>query len=220
MNSVLPIQVISAALPSPLQLEEYGSADLKKIIAREPITIFGVGMNVWNRIVGYAYRDVNPMALADLVDARDPLVHEAIARIIGEPVIKEVYYAHGTLVDPQLGYNTVCQILVAQVFPNDLQIGDVLISNPYKPISVDKRKHMFQEYEGFGVLGTVLKNAERVARDRGCDYVTLTAASVDQYHLFSKYKFSVEQNAFSQNCLRIALDGTAVAGGIPMEKKL
>ena len=189
--------------------------DLEKITKLEPQTINGIAMNVWNRIVGYKYRKVNPMELADF--ANDPCVHQMISKIIGEPVIKDIFYVHITVEDPALTDKEACHMILAHVFPNDIQIGDILMCNPYKPIPKNTTKHRFQKNEGFGVLKTILSNIDQVAHLRKCNYVTLTSASIDQYHLFSKYGFESEKNPSGRLFLELALAGH---GGVPMEKKL
>ena len=220
MKSILPKDTISSALPAPVTFQEYGLAELDTICHLEPETVYGVSMNVWNRIVQYKYRKVNPMALASQYAHLDPFVHQGITKIIGESVIKDIYYLHGTVDDQSIHDTTVCQLLVAQVFPNDLQLGDIFLSNPYKPIPPSKPKHRFQKYQGYGLLPTVLNNLETVGRSRNCKFITLTAASIDQYRLFLKHGFSAELNPMTQKFLAMALNGTQEAGGIPMEKRL
>lgn len=186
---------------------------LDKIVKKEPMTVHGMSMNIWNRIVQYNLKMVNPMALAKEVDDRDPFIFRKISKIIREPILQEVVYCESKIIDPSLEYNTTYEIMIGKVFPNDIHLADIEISNPYQPIIESERKHPQQHYKGLGLLKYQIDELISYCKKSNCGFLTLTASTKDQYNLFKKYGFEIEDN-------KVAKIGLEIGLGISMEMKI
>lgn len=186
---------------------------LGDIIKKEPMTIHGMGMNVWNRIVQLKLKPVEPMALTKEVNESDPNVYRKISKIIGEPIFNEVLYSEAEVNDPALDYKTVNEIMIGHVYPNDIHLADIEFSNPYFPIIKSKRKSENQYYKGLGLLGQQIEKLIEYSNKNNFSYLTLTASSINECELFKKYGFKVEDNIAAQIGLKVGY-------GIPMEFKL
>lgn len=186
---------------------------LNTIVKKEPMTVHGMSMNVWNRIVQYKLKPVDPMAIAKEVDDQDPFIFRKISKIIREPILQEVFYCESKIIDTSLKYNTTYEIMIGKVFPNDIHLADIEISNPYQPIPKSERKHPQQHYKGLGLLKDQIGRLIDYCYKSNCGFFTLTAATKDQYNLFRRYGFEIEDNEAAKIGLEIGL-------GISMEMKI
>lgn len=197
MHSILPLNEIRSAFDKAVLLQQYGNSDLEKIQAINLHSISGTCLNVWNRIVVAGTPKVYKYALAPYIDEQGigkAGMLQAMNKIIGQPVIQDISWSRCTIDDPTLEDKVVAQLVVARVFPNDLHLVDVHFRNPYKPIPEAKQKYHFRDYEGLGLLPTVMARLEEYARSHSCDYLTLTCAHADLAPLFGKFGFTVETN--------------------------
>ena len=213
MDSLLLKEELQSRFDKPVDIQEYGIADLDRIIKLLPKPMWAIGLNVWGRIVYCGLNEVNIYAIEEYVAAEDPRLFEEIGKIIEQDVIKDIYLLQAQVQDSSLPYATVAQVLAARVYPNDLHFADVTFTNPYRPIAPEKRKFTYQEYEGLGLLGTVIDRIEKEAVSESCYYLTLTAAAIDLVPLFSQYGFTVENSP-------IAEMGLENGQCIPMEKRI
>ena len=213
MHSLLLKDDVQPHFSKPIDFQEYGIADLDRIIELVPRSMWAIGLSVWGRIVYCGLNDVEIGAIAEYVITKDPRLCEEIGNIVGEEVIKDIYLLQAQVQDSSLSYTTVAQVLAARVYPNDLHFADVTFTNPYKPIAPEKHRYKYQEYEGLGLLGTVIDRIEKEAVSESCYYITLTAAAIDLVPLFSKYGFTVENSPIAQM-------GLGNGECIPMEKQI
>lgn len=195
---------------------EYDSRNFSAIsllAKKNPDVLFSSAMTVWNRIVSNNLFPVDSMAVAKFASSHDPQVHRKISQIIGENIIKAFVYTKCQIDDEDLDYKTVCEFVIFELYPNILHLGDITFSDPYKPISNEEKKFEHQDFEGLGMLSSLMNNINEYAKQKSFDYITLTSASKDQIPLFKKYGFTPENNAFTNQALNIGYS-------IPMEKKI
>jgi hypothetical protein len=168
-----------------------------------------IGASVWNRIVNRGWHSVNPQALARQFREHDPRLPQAINRLLGIKVIRDIYYVQGwkgTKTDSAL----VLELLVAWVHRNDLFLADVTFRNPDQPIP-EGQGFALQTHKGLGLLPTLLANLQAKAEELGCEQLTLQAATRDQMNLFSRHGFVVEDSPLAQL-------GLKYGAAIPMER--
>jgi hypothetical protein len=127
-------------------------------------------------------------------------------------VVRDIYYVKGWRA-PRRKTNLIVEMLVAWVYRNDLQLGDITFINPERPIPKRARKFLFQTHEGLGLLPVLLENLQRKAKELGCEQLTLWAAARDQARLFGRYGFTVEDSDMGRFAMR-------VGRGIPMERNV
>ena len=213
LSDIFDFSVVQNKFNAPVIVNEYGIEDLDRVLQEETSTMIGVCMNVWNRIVHYGYKQVDPQAVTDLYVNSDPALVGEITKIVGEELIKDLYYVNCQIDDDTLEYTTASKMLLTHVYPNDIHLGDIEFCNPYRPVPKLDRKTRFHHYEGLGLLNQLMENMEAYARTKQCDYLTLTASSLEHMPLFEKYGFTLEDNPSAKEFLKHG-------NGIPMEKKL
>ena len=187
--------------------------ELSKLVKKEPMMMFEMSLSVWNRIIQFKLKDVNPNALSDYIDKQDPMIYREISRIICEPVFYEVLFFELKINDPKLRYNCIHEITVGRVFPNDIHLADIEFTNPYEPIPKFLAKSPNQIFKGLGLLGQQIDRLVEYAKKNNCGFVTLTASSINEYELFKKYGFQLEDSD-------IAEIGLKSGSGIPMDLKI
>jgi hypothetical protein len=194
MHSIFPIDEVRPHFSSRLQFRQFGLEEYAQIVRFEAQGIGNVGATVWNRMVHAKVHDVDPKALQKYFkqDGKiDPEIVFAIGEIIGEPVIKDISYSRCTI-DAQ----PVAELLLADVYPNDLHWADVHFRDPRRPIRrpPSATVETLRKFKGFGLLGAVVSSIDQYARENGFDYVTLTAAEPSLVPLFESYGFELERN--------------------------
>jgi len=212
LNEVLPKKQLVEHFGGNVVFEEYGKSDFRTIAAKVPNCFHGLAANVWNRIVFRGWNAVDPQQLAPYFQTTDPNLHAAISEIIGAEVIRDIYYVKGWK-KPKKTTNLIVEMLVAWVYRNDLQLGDITFRDPARPIPRRLRKFVDQEYQGLGLLPTLMENLRRKAEELGCEQLTLTAARKDQVNLFGRFGFVVENTISGRMAMRLGL-------GIPMERNV
>ena len=210
LNQVLPRAQLEARFGSRLILEEYHKADMGQLVRAYPEGVFGIGANVWNRIVSKGWNHVNPRAMSSYFDGSNPRMPLAIGRLIQEEIIEDIYYVKGwdgTRTDDRL----VVQLLVAKVYRNDLHLADVAFTDPDRPLAESARRSEHQTHVGLGLLPALMENLEAEAIAQSCSEITLTSTTLENVALFERYGFQVEDS----NTGRMAM---GAGYGIPMEK--
>jgi GNAT superfamily N-acetyltransferase len=210
---IFPIAEINERFSDRLELRVLVKDDIEEITERDPGSMHGLGMNVWNRIVTRDLFRVDPQALAKYVQQRDPRIHRRISNKIGRKVVRDLVYVHAEIERDGTPF-TVAQFIAAEVFPNDLQLVDVLLQDPDREIPPTERKYVLRTHRGLGLLPAIIARAEEYAAARNLDFITLTASQLDLVPLFESFGFAVEDNPTA----RFILDH--VQHGIPMEKRL
>ncbi|EJU9973497.1 hypothetical protein N5M11_003784 [Vibrio alginolyticus] len=213
MKKIIPFDVIQQKLGQPISVLEYGLSDIRQIQDMTPKTCVDIALNVWDKIISRKLHQVNPMALATYVNRQDPKLHLRVGNVIGKTVVKDIYYALANVEDSALEDTLSVEFLAAHVYPNDLHLADILLQNPYSPIPQEDRKCEHQEYNGFGLLSTIIDDFFSLAHELNCDFITLTAASIEQVGLFKNYGFEVRDSDAGRLAMQFGM-------GIPMERKL
>jgi hypothetical protein len=210
LNNIFSLDELSARLDSELIVDEFGKDQIADIANVKPDGLFGIGANVWNRIVQNRWHAVNPIQFARYFQNDDPALHIAISHRLRIEVIHDIYYVKGWK-ESREEDNLVAEFLVAHVYPNDLQLADLTFIDPTRPIPEEDRVFMHQTHHGLGLLPLLMENLHRKAVELGCDQMTLTSASQDQAPLFERYGFSVEDSDVGVLAMENGF-------GIPMER--
>ncbi|WP_442782689.1 hypothetical protein [Collimonas fungivorans] len=212
LSDVVPREKLAKIFGADLTFEEHGMPELAYISKKKPDAVNAIGGNVWSRIVHNKWVDVDPTQLADYFDRVDPKLHRAISKVIGEDVIRDIYYARAFKGVPRKA-NLVMEILLADVYNSDLQLGDITFCNPDKPIARAERRFPHQTHHGLGLLSTLVDNMNQYALSRQYRQLTLTAASLEIVSVFSRHGFEVEDSKMGRLAMRLG-------GGIPMERNV
>lgn len=205
----LPREKLFARFGSDLILEEYNKKDIQTISRVKGPGLYSLGGNVWNRVVQKKWHSVDPGALASYFETSSPKLPVAIGRTVGAEVIRDIYYVKGWL-SAKSDSNLVVELLVAWVYKNDLHLGDVTFIDPKAPLRAGSARYAFQTHKGLGLLPALMDNLRRIAKELGCEQLTLTAAASDQAKLFANHGFVVEDSPSGRFCV-------ANGAGIPME---
>lgn len=213
LRKVLPRKELSGKFEHPIEFREFGLAHFDKLKRTIPLKIHSIGLSIWDRIVQYRLKPVNPLAISKWVNQKDPNLCERVSDEIGEDVLRDLYYVKADVQDKVLKNKLAAELLVARIFPNDLFLADVEFSNPYKMLSSTERKYQFQKYAGLGLLGTLVANMVNVGNAMGCRSILLVAASIDLVPKFARHGFEVEDTESA----KMALFHKA---GPPMERRL
>jgi len=213
LDEIVPLGKISEALSKPLDIDRYDLNRIGQVIEFNPRCIHSASLRILDRVVTHSNIDVDPMMLAPEVNAKDPRMFERISEIVGEPSIRGFIFLQAYVEDANLDNNLAVQFSAAEVFPNDLLLIDLLLSNPYKPIPEANVRFHHQKFEGFGMLGEVAANAKKCARKLGCEAITLTAASDTIVRVFEKHGFEVDDTPTGRSA-------KIVGSGAPMHLNL
>jgi hypothetical protein len=202
LASILPIREIERILGELLRVVEYRLDEIETVILAEPGMMPGASLRIWDRVVTHSNMGVDPLMLADRVRRRDPRMFEVISDVVGEASIRDFYFVRAELAVSGRKYRTAAQLAVAHVFPNDLLLMDILLSNPYKPIPRQQRVSELQAHSGYGVLGKVVDNLLQCANRLGCEAITLTAASIELMPIFKRHGFVVDDTPTGRSALK------------------
>lgn len=207
IRDIIPKSEIQLRHATPLSFTEYGFADMSHIIRELPDDVLATSLNVWNRIVQYRIRPVNPQALVKWVFEEDPAIFREIERIISRPVFTDAAYLSAAIDGRE-----VASISLFRVFPNSVHLADILFRDYTRPLPPEQRIKD-RTHHGYGLLSTVITRMRNYAIEHKIDYLTLTAARGDLVPLFEKHGFKVEDNEMAR---RFLVTNTC----IPMELKL
>jgi hypothetical protein len=205
IHDVLPLAEIQGKFESTLKVEQLGLAEFGKIKQVHADDLSALILNVWNRIV-HSGRRVNRWALSDYI-VPDPVnvvrvklkAIDVIEGIVKAKLIRDISCIKCTIEIPGDKTQTVAELVVALVFPNDLHIADVKLQDPLLPIAEENRNYPKQEFAGLGLLATTMARAERYAAHIRADFVTLTAAHDYLEPKFAALGYQLEANEMAQN---------------------
>lgn len=210
LKDIVPLPQLRERFGDDLTVEMFDREKLSKIIKDKPLGMHALGGNIWNRIVTREWNDVDPMQLRAYFQRQDPKLHSAISRVIGENAIRDILMVRAWKGVPRKA-NLVMELMVADVYRNELHLGDVTFCDPERPIAPADRTYKLQSHKGLGLLGVLIDNMDAYARARGYEYLTLTAAYADLVPLFQRHGFAVEDTMAG----RIGLEA---GKSIPMER--
>lgn len=210
LSDILPKKQLIDRFGGNVVFEEYGKSALRTLVRKAPHGLHGLAANVWNRIVSKGWHPVNPRQLAAYFQTGDPNLHLAVSDLIRAEVIRDLYYVKGWKARKTQA-NLIVEMLVAWVYRNDLQLGDITFINPEERIPRELRRFPDQTHKGLGLLPALFTNLERKAEELHCAQLTLTAARRDQVELFARYGFTVEDSTSGRAAMELGF-------GIPMER--
>lgn len=209
MFAVAPISKLEARFGSDLRVCQYGKPDLGRIVKEKSLGMHAMGANVWNRIVTNKWIQVDPMQLRNHFQRRDPKLHSAISKVVGEDIIRDILYVKAWRGVPRKA-NLVMELLVVDVYRDELHLGDITFCDPARPIAPINRVYEMQTHKGLGLLNVLLENMRNYARVKGYRKLTLTAAHSDLVPLFKEHGFAVEDSIAGRMGLQAGMS-------IPME---
>lgn len=148
--------------------------------------------------------NVRPDRLADDMESSNPDVHKKIAKIVGEPVIRDICYVRAWRGE-QDDANLVHELLVAELFGDDLHLGDITVCDLDKPLSGGASKGNFHKFAGLGALPTVMDRLEAYAKQRELKFMTLMAAERSVVPIFEQYGYEVEDSEIARAMLEYGI---------------
>ncbi|CAE6900304.1 hypothetical protein [Paraburkholderia domus] len=210
LEDIVPLSQLRERFGDSLTVKSFNREELSKIIKDKPLGMHALGGNIWNRIVTKEWKNVDPMQLRANFQRSDPKLHAAISKVIGENSIRDILMVKAWGGVPRKA-NLIMELLIADVYQDELHLGDVTFCDPDRPIAPADRIYNLQSHKGLGLLGAVIDNMDAYARTRGYKHLTLTAAYADLVPLFQKHGFRVEDNL-------AARIGLQAGKSIPMER--
>ncbi|MGF6265221.1 GNAT superfamily N-acetyltransferase [Paraburkholderia youngii] len=210
LEGIVPLSQLRERFGDSLTVEMFGRENLPKIIKDKPLGMHSLGGNIWNRIVTREWNDVDPMQLRTHFQRSDPKLHSAISKVVGENAIRDILMVKAWKGVPRKA-NLVMELMIADVYRNELHLGDVAFRDPERPIAPADRIYTLQSHKGLGLLGSLIDNMDTYARARGYKHLTLTAAYADLVPLFRRHGFEVEEDM-------AARIGLQAGKSIPMER--
>jgi GNAT superfamily N-acetyltransferase len=210
LDDIVPLSQLRERFGDDVTVKTFCKTDLSKILKDKPLGMHALGGNIWNRIVTRQWKNVDPMQLRGHFQRHDPKLHAAISRVTGEDAIRDILMVKAWRGVPRKA-NLLMELLVADVYRDELHLGDVTFCDPDRPIPPADRAYEHQTHSGLGLFGVLIGNMETYAHERGYKHLTLTAAHVDLIPLFRKHGFEVEDND-------VARSGIKAGISIPMER--
>jgi hypothetical protein len=209
LADVIPIERTESALGKSVTAKRLNTTDPTLILRNNADELFGIASSAWHRLVMAGRFKVLPMQMRQYFEGEDPRLAPAIEKVIRQPLLKEFGFLRATTEHAGKPF-TVATSCVAQLYSNELHLYDIAMFDPRYPLSRSRRRSEIQHHRGFGLLNDVMQNIFASARERNCAIVTLTAASRPLVDVFSRYRFTVEQNDFAKSAMKFGV-------GIPME---
>ena len=187
ISEILPTNLIGMMFPGrTLIVESVGLAGIDLLAKAQGDAMFALAGNIYNRARINRWANCDFGLLDSRMNAHDPYLHEGLSKLLGEPAIKDIYWTKVSINDDALCDRTVAEILVSHVFLNDIQLGKILLQNPYKR-SMTRGK----EFKGLGLFGEVLRRMKEFGSERKCGQISLTALSADTVRFFQGFGFNV-----------------------------
>jgi hypothetical protein len=209
LTDIVPLDQIQRVLGAKLRVRHLATSDWRKFLPIDRDALFGMAASAWHRLVESGSPKVDPMAMRSYFQAWDPHLAEAMEGVIGRPLLKELGFCEATLEHSGAPF-VVATSCVAQLYSDELHLGDIGLADPSRPLTRSKQKSPSHGFHGFGLLSTVMANLFEAASERGCRSITLTAAHRPLVRVFERYGFAVENNDFGKRALRSGIS-------IPME---
>lgn len=210
LNTILPSESITKKFTNPVKFIEYGIDRLEYLARNKPNDLFQIGIAAWDRFCN-ANPNQDKFIFGKECQTSNPLLYKKVSRHIKENVIKDILYVHGEVQDPELDEKETVELILAHTYPNILMIVDVMLVNPYEPVT--PQKYDFQEYHGLGLFAELLENAIQYCKQEGIQEIYLTAADIPLKNHFEKYGFIVHDTWMGKAALE-------VGQGIPMSMYL
>jgi len=210
LNAILPSESIMKKFTNPVKFIEYGIEQIEYLVRNKPNDLFQIGIAAWDRFCN-ANPNQDKFIFGKECQTNNPLLYKKVSRHIKENVIKDILYVHGEVQDPELDDKETVELILAHSYPNILMIVDVMLVNPYEPIT--PQKYDFQEYRGLGLFTEILENSIQYCKKESIEEIYLTAADIPLKNHFEKYGFVVHDTWMGKAAIE-------VGQGIPMSMYL
>lgn len=212
LSQVLPLAPLATALGASLDPQYFDTKDnslVRKTFAKD---YFAIAAHVWHRCMINRTIDADPKALAAYFDSKTPALGDAIAHLIGRPILAD--FGHLS-VHARVGRHRkrIALACIAETCHGDLYLHDLCIQDPRRPIPKSQRRSSSQHFHGFGLLGPTIDRAALFAAERGCSAMRLTAAFYPLIGVFKRHGFEVESGWVAEQALELGAT-------IPMERLL
>lgn len=206
LNSVLPFESINKKFTNPVKFTEYGIGRIEYLVRNKPNDMFQIGIAAWDRFCN-EHPSQDKFLFGKECQTNNPLLYKKVSRHMKENVIKDILYVHGEVQDLELDDKETIELILAHTYPNILMIVDIMLVNPYRPVT--PQKYDFQQYHGLGLFAEFLENAIQYCKKEGIEEIYLTAADLPLKNHFEKYGFVVHDTWMGKAALE-------VGQGIPM----
>ncbi|MBI5640974.1 MAG: hypothetical protein HZA17_11160 [Nitrospirae bacterium] len=190
MNAILPKEEILNWIDQHVIFEEYTLKDIDRIKHINAERFFRLIMNTVQRIIEFDLYPINRADIGGCVECRDPDIYKKISRIIGDEVIKDIYYARGEVPGNGKENELVSELLAAQVYPNNLYLAAVEFAIPERSGLQGSRTG--QEKATETLFCRLIGNAAGFGRSRACNYLLFSARALSQVELFERCGFMAE----------------------------
>lgn len=209
LRDILPKEEMYRLFDGGITFEEYTFKDIDSIKEMKAHILFGLTMYVWNRIVRFNLVEVDPSAVTDYIERKDPDIYRKASSILGADIIKDLYYVKGQIEGASNDSMTVSELLAARIYPNNLHLADISFILPEKTPS--KGDYNDPDLQHEYLLYKLIDNAVRYGKSKGCNYLMLTLKSSHYVKIFSKCGFMLEDPLTETKSVELGM-------GIPMLK--
>lgn len=206
LKSILPFESINKKFTNPVKFTEYGIGRIEYLVRNKPNDMFQIGIAAWDRFCN-EHPNQDKFIFGKECQTNNPLLYKKVSKHIKENVIKDILYIHGEIQDFELDDKETIELILAHTYPNILMIVDIMLVNPYRPVT--PQKYDFQKYHGLGLFAEFLENAIQYCKKEGIEEIYLTAADLPLKNHFEKYGFVVHDTWMGKAALE-------VGKGIPM----
>lgn len=200
LNSVLPFESINKKFTNPVKFTEYGIGRIEYLVRNKPNDMFQIGIAAWDRFCN-KHPSQDKFLFGKECQTNNPLLYKKVSRHIKENVIKDILYVHGEVQDLELDDKETIELILAHTYPNILMIVDIMLVNPYRPVT--PQKYDFQQYHGLGLFAEFLENAIQYCKKEGIEEIYLTAADLPLKNHFEKYGFVVHDTWMGKAALEV-----------------
>lgn len=149
-----------------------------------------IGSTIWDSYISSKISKYKPDHFANYFQEGNPALLRAIEKLLGKPLLQDVYYVKAKLADNTQEDTVVSELLVASIWPGHIHVADVEFSNPYRPIARGTGLE-FQKFKGLGLMTGLLDNLTAYAKELDLFAITLTAATRSHFDFFSNFGFVI-----------------------------
>lgn len=148
LTDIVPLAVIEASLGQPLEIKKLTGTSWRELLGVDPGSMFGIAAHAWHRLVLSGDPKVDPMMMRSYFEKMDPLLSEAIERLIGQPLFREFGFMEATIPYKKKQF-VVATSCLAHLYSGELHFGDIGLADPGHPIAKKRRKSSHQHHRGF-----------------------------------------------------------------------
>ncbi len=134
LKDIVPYKEIRNRFNEELVLHQ--SENIREVEESHSDSFFHLSLNVWNRLIEVYRLGLDPFALSPFITSGETLLHRRIEKLIQEPIIRNVYCADLDFRNASSRLPEIMNVFLAHVYPNDLQIVNIMLINPLKPLKI------------------------------------------------------------------------------------